>query len=362
MVDLTSPRADHVVHSPPQSPFRPSLPPIPAFKLLPPITSRVTPVREFHPVEPTKYKEDQPETQELPENNETDIHSDEAQSHQEKESEIAEALSHISREISEEEEEADRASAVVEGIRPGMQSFARVLIWLCISGALYAGYSYKLESAPIGYCDRGSNTSAALQMVLTRRAAIEACARDGKSFIEMTSSNDFPSVHSKLGEPCPLPPLIPIPHPNSCTKCPDHATCGQFSVACDSGYLLKPNILLSFIPVSRSQSILSNSHAPHLSQSFFKAASDVTSGLPGFGSVGLTPRCVEDPRIGALGKAIGSMLAKERGRRICRGDYFNESKIQDGPEDAVKWGTEVGRLKEVFKSGASVRSFSPLVV
>lgn len=157
---------------------------------------------------------------------------------------------------------------------------------------------------------------------------------------------------------CPLPPLFPLPHPVSCTPCPDHATCTQSSVTCDSGYLLKPHILLSFVPVSPSDSSLATAHAPHLGKSFLQAFSSLTSGFPGFGSVGLPPRCLEDPQrkrnIGALGKAIESMLGKERGRRICHGERVNATEPQTGPEAAVKWGVEVDKLRKLFRESATV--------
>jgi len=153
-----------------------------------------------------------------------------------------------------------------------------------------------------------------------------------------------------ITDPCLLRPLVSLPRPKSCTPCPEHASCGQFEVFCDSGYLIKPNILLSFIPVKPSSSELSTKHASHFAELFFQAVSAVTDGLPGFGSVGLPPRCAEDPQrrrnIGSLGKAIESTLAKERGRRVCLGNNSDDNISQ---EDAMRWGVEVESLKEVFR-------------
>ncbi|KAF8959049.1 Man1-Src1p-C-terminal domain-containing protein [Flammula alnicola] len=342
MPDSSPLRLGNTGQSPPQSAFTPSLPPIP-FKFPPPAKSRFTPIREFTPAEPVKPEQDERlDIEEVPQ--EVSVQANEVESNKDKESEIDEAISRL---VSEEDD-AVQVYTAEETRRPSaLQLFARAVTWLCILASTYAVFSYKVESSAIGYCDRGSNTSLALEAVLAKRATVEACTR---AFLLPSSNN---SSDPELNEPCPLPPLVPVPHPNSCTPCPDRATCSQFSVACDSGYLLKPNILLSFIPVSNSQSALANSHAPHLSASFFKTFSDATSGLPGFGSVGLPPRCVEDPQrkrnIGALGKAIESMLGKERGRRVCRGDHFNASDPQEGPEEAVKWGVEIQKLREVFR-------------
>jgi len=118
---------------------------------------------------------------------------------------------------------------------------------------------------------------------------------------------------------------------------------------------LKPPLLLSFLPVVPSQTSLTPQFAPHLSETFFKGLSAVFDGF--FGSVAFPPRCVEDPRrkkhIGNLGKAIEARLAKERGRRICRGDRTDPSEPEESPEQATKWGVEIGRLKAEFKKTAN---------
>lgn len=228
-----------------------------------------------------------------------------------------------------------------------MQIFARGIIWLFILFTGYSLFEYKLESSAIGFCDTGSNTSRALRELLTKRLAIDECIGD------MAVHN---SSEVEQGDPCPLKPLVPLPHPKSCTPCPEHASCGQFEVFCDSGYLIKPNILLSFIPVKPSSSELSTKHASYPAELFFRAVSAFTDGLPGFGSVGLPPRCVEDPQrrrnIGSLGKAIESSLAKERGRRVCLKDKIDDKNLQ---EDAMRWGVEVENLREVFRKKTTVR-------
>ena len=253
--------------------------------------------------------------------------------------EMAEHVTHVQRHSLAD---SDRLNAV--------QIFARGIIWLFILLTGYSAFQYKLESSAIGFCDTGSNTSRALRELLAKRLAIDEC-------IGETAGDRSSEVEQ--GDPCALRPLISLPHPKSCTPCPDHASCGQFDVFCDSGYLIKPNILLSFIPVKPSSSELTTKHASYLAELFFQAVSAVTDGLPGLGSVGLPPRCAEDPQrrrnIGSLGKAIESTLAKERGRRVCLGNKFDDKISQ---EDAMRWGVEVENLKEIFRKKTTVRSFS----
>ena len=187
-----------------------------------------------------------------------------------------------------------------------------------------------------------------------------ACIANNLTGTPNTLTDNSSTAKREMNETCPFPPLLPLPHPSTCTKCPDHATCSGTNVVCDTGFLMKPHIFLSFIPVSSSQNALTTAHVPALSETFFKAVSTVSDGLPGFGSIGFPPRCVADPQrkanIGKLGKAVEAMLAKERGRRICRGGLSEDFESTDGPEAAVKWGVEVEKLKDVFKKTASVSS------
>lgn len=236
------------------------------------------------------------------------------------------------------------------------QVLARIVAWVLIAAFAYAIWSFKVESASIGFCERGKNTNQALQTILERRLAAATCNKEGRPFLYNSSLPD-----GATEEPCPLPPLIPF-EPSSCAPCPEHASCSQQSVTCDTGYLLKPNIFLSFIPVLSSQSDLTTQYAPHLSKIFFRGVSYLTDGLPLFGSVGFPPRCTEDPKrkrnIGNLGKAIEARLAKERGRRVCRGDRPDPSHADDSIKSAIKWGVEIGKLKDDFKKTANVSIWS----
>ncbi|KDR81573.1 hypothetical protein GALMADRAFT_239602 [Galerina marginata CBS 339.88] len=372
MIDSSSPTRpsnlpDHFPRSPPQSPFRPSLPPIPTYKFSVPPKSRFTPIREFTPVEPTKHepKDEPQEMDELDaeppgdnpvleslENQAKDELSNaglEIESLKDSESQIDDAISQI---MAEGLEVATYSTS--ETSTP-LHWVIRGAAWMIILATLVATYNYKIESSSIGFCDRGSNSNRALERISSKRASEEACRR---SLLQLQNSTDHEQEINKLD--CDLPPLLPLPRPDSCTPCPDHGTCSQFGVACDHGYLLKPNIVLSLIPVSPSFTSLTTSHVPQLTETFFKAVSLATDGLPGFGSVALPPRCVEDPQrkrhIGAMGKAIESRLAKERGKRICRGDPFNTSEPQEGAEAAAKWGVAETQLKEYYREKVSKAS------
>lgn len=237
---------------------------------------------------------------------------------------------------------------------PGaLQIFSRILIFLSSLVIMYATLTYKMESAELGYCDAGSNTNSFIEELKANRLAAELCHRENRTYLH-------PSGHDENGEatrlvPCPLPPLVPLPRPETCTPCPKHAICDRHSVTCDKGYLLQSHALFFGLPAPHQPSNASFSLSLSPSDLMWKVISYSLDGLPGLGSVALPPKCVEDPRrkrhIGALGKAIEVVLGQERGRRVC----FNGKtaagivKEEDGG-DAKKWGIETGELKELMKS------------
>jgi len=242
----------------------------------------------------------------------------------------------------------------------------RLLYLLIVLATSTAITNFKIESAPIGYCDTGKNTNDALEALKTKWNAIEECNRENRTYL-------YPSKPSWLGKGdvdaalCPPPPLIPLLHPMSCTPCPEHASCSQHSITCATGYLLRPPPLLFFLPAPPSSvsnaSLVPLRFSSH-SELVWKVLSEITDGLPGLGSVGLPPQCVEDPQrkrnIGALGKAIESILGQERGRRLCAGDSVIVPEAKGG--EAKRWGIEVESLRGQLKKKVSVREIGWITV
>lgn len=229
----------------------------------------------------------------------------------------------------------------------------RILYLLIAAACSTAVASYKQESAPIGYCDTGKSTNAALEALNAKWDAIEACNRENRTFLQlppMAGLNDHPREES---EPilCPPPALIPFMHTTHCTPCPEHASCTKGTIKCDNGFHLKPHILFSIFSPFDSSTL---SPAAGKISTFIE---DVTNGLPWFGPVTFPRRCVEDPQrkkhIGALGKAVEALLGQERGMRVCAGDGLEVFANRDGGE-AKNWGMEMGELREVMKKKTPV--------
>ena len=197
---------------------------------------------------------------------------------------------------------------------PVWQKLLITTLFIALSGVASL---YKLESAPIGFCDTGLQTNTALLEIREKRLEVEACyVKHGNNSVNV----------------CPPLPL-PIPHPDSCTPCPAHARCSQFSVTCDEGYVLRPH-LFSYIP-----------HLP-----------EFVNGLPGLGSVAFPPTCIDDvlrkKNVGTLGKRIDALLAETRGDRVCAG--IDTRKTIDGGE-ARRWGYAFNDLKEIILKKFRVR-------
>jgi len=154
-----------------------------------------------------------------------------------------------------------------------------------------------------------------------------------------------------------LASMLLLTTPQSCTPCPDHATCTQYGVVCDTGFILRPHPLLGFLPtIPSSKNVSWDLSSP--SQLICKTTSVVLDGLPGLGSIALPPRCLEDPtrkrNIGALGKAIEVLLGQERGVRLCAGGKILSRivKPEEGGE-AKKWGVELRQLRETMRKKTS---------
>lgn len=261
----------------------------------------------------------------------------------------------ISARIAEDSYAMEKVSKSSNGLNP--TSIFRLSLLLL--SALFIGtacVNYKNESAAIGFCDTGSNTSVALQNLIDKREAVDLCNRENRTTLLPPAPKSDQGENTPSTEPCPLPPLIPFPHPNSCTPCPESATCSQYSILCDTGYLLRPHPLFFYLPPSPSPSQPTSSSLVDL---IWKVISLSTDGLPGFGSIAFPPRCVEDPKrkrhIGSLGKAVEAVLGQERGKRLCQGGkHLKEAIPTDEGGDAKKWGVEVEKLRAIMKGKTSV--------
>lgn len=236
------------------------------------------------------------------------------------------------------------------GVKPRhfLLTFLYAICFLVTSSIII---NYKRESTSIGFCDVGSNSSRALQDFQARISAIEPCVRANRTFLGI-SSEFFDAITTKDGTGCPILSLIPLPHPSACTPCPEYASCGQHTVTCNNGYLLRPYPILALLsPFGAAPS------APV--ELVWNFISEVADGLPGLGPVAFPPHCIEDPRrkrhIGALGKAIEALLGQERGRRVCAGGGGEQLTISDSEGgEAKKWGMEVEMLRETMKQKTAV--------
>ncbi|KAF9264714.1 hypothetical protein L218DRAFT_957919 [Marasmius fiardii PR-910] len=365
--------------APPQSNFEPN---IPMFRTPAPI--RRLPRPSFVPSPPSPLKEESPAEQPFPQSDDDPLCGDEVPDDSlnivDEEPEVdtrhadgddEEVQDEIEHEEEEEEEGENNQKQVVavqkriaEGGRP-MPPIAvdealiegevkptsfilRLVIYLLVSLGSYVVYHHKIENASIGYCDPGTYTNARLERLRSERAAIEACNAENRTHL-IADDPDSPS--------CPPVPLLPFLH--TCTPCPEHAVCSGHAIACEKPYILKSPFPLSFllppstdptnVNLSLSLSTLSEVRPEDMA---WKVISQVTDGLPGLGSVGVVPSCVEDPRrkkhIGALGKAIEKALALERGTRLCYRERERTVKEDDGGE-ARRWGVPLEELREKFK-------------
>jgi hypothetical protein len=269
----------------------------------------------------------------------------------------------VSRRIAEGGRLTSRRKTDSISLEKPMSLQMRLFLAFVLLAASIIIFNYKRESVQIGFCDTGKKTNAFLEALKGRRNAVEACNRENRTHLYVPPRSEARDnfVVSEEEELCPPPSPIPFPRPMNCTPCPNHATCNRDTVTCDNGYLLRPHPLLWFLdPVpSRGSTVeFSSSLAP--SEMIWIIVSEALDGLPGFGSVALPPRCVEDPKrkrnIGILGKHIEAILGQERGRRLCAGV---PPEIEDkGGGEARRWGFELGELWESLKQKVAVRILS----
>jgi hypothetical protein len=238
--------------------------------------------------------------------------------------------------------------------------YLTLLYSLAACFVLSFGYEYKRDSADIGFCDTGKTTNDLIQQRKEEMNAIEECNRLNRTLLyapeALQSAEDL--VPSRE---CPPPMIVPQLHPMTCTPCPAHASCSRFTVACDNGYLLRPHVLLSFLPPPPPTSPSSDTFKPTstFSEFMWTGISKTFDGLPYMGPIAFPPRCVVDlkrtHRINALGQVVDKLLAQERGRRLCSGEFENVKIPDSEGGEASKWGFEIEALKRKLNKGNSVR-------
>ncbi|KAI0093624.1 Man1-Src1p-C-terminal domain-containing protein [Irpex rosettiformis] len=326
---------------------------------------------------------------------EEDLPHEELPDIQEESQENASQVEHD--EYVEDEQTAAVAKRIAEGGQPVRRknqksqrtsNTLKFFLALITMATLTSVYNYKIESAPIGFCETGTKSNEVLETLRTRRAAILACNHENRTLLwtglqpDGTQSAHVPtptpspgdSQESQLvdSEQCPMLPLLPIPVPDECAPCPANAICTPKAMTCETGYLLQPHPLLFFLspagsPNARDHAArntytlpayepLGSSIDKSVSHLAYAALSAALDGVPGLGPVAFAPRCVEDPKrkrhIGALGKAVEAMLAAERGRRLCAGVGWKQEPGTVA-EEAKKWGVEVETLKDTLRRKTS---------
>ena len=183
---------------------------------------------------------------------------------------------------------------------------------------------YKNESVAIGYCDTGSSTNSRIQARLELQKEIKECQQR-----MLPNSTDGAAHHDQDPRCNEIIPFVSLPHPTTCTSCPDHAKCMSKNIVCEPAYALKQHGLAG-IPL----------------------LSGACNGLPGLGPIAFPPRCVPDSRrrktVGAISKNIESVLARVRGDRVCAG----VQRPKEGESDAAAFGLSLEELRSVMMDRA----------
>ncbi|KAL1744533.1 Man1-Src1p-C-terminal domain-containing protein [Schizophyllum fasciatum] len=204
----------------------------------------------------------------------------------------------------------------------------------------YVTWTYKQESAQIGFCDSIHDGEPMNEYLLElrnhRKEVEEQCRIDERKRMELLNA----SADSDNSTLCAQSPFLPVP--NACTPCPAHATCTRDTVTCNEKFELKPNKFLFFAP-PHARVDLRGEKKP-------LDAWRLLDGLPGLGPVAFPPRCVDDGKWESLAMKnthrLGNMLRSMRTERLCSGD-FQQYDAKDGGE-ARQWGLSYEEIFDVF--------------
>ncbi|KAL1669220.1 Man1-Src1p-C-terminal domain-containing protein [Schizophyllum commune] len=220
----------------------------------------------------------------------------------------------------------------------------RLFLTIILLALGYFTWSYKQESAQIGFCTSEYNGEPMNDYLLElrgRRAEIERqCHLEQQKHLEQINgtadANSTPSFGNSTV--CAQAALLPVP--DACTPCPAHANCTRTTLDCNLKYELKPNRLLFFAP-------------PHNRVNLEGGWLDIwrlLDGLPGLGPVAFPPRCVDDGKWteGTLrtAKRLSALLRGLRSKRLCSGQFERYS-AEDGGE-ARQWGLPHNEIYDIF--------------
>ncbi|KAL1717510.1 Man1-Src1p-C-terminal domain-containing protein [Schizophyllum commune] len=220
----------------------------------------------------------------------------------------------------------------------------RLFLTIILLALGYFTWSYKQESAQIGFCTselNGEPMNDYLLELRRQRAQIEEqCHLEQQKHLEQMNgtadANSTPSFGNSTV--CAQAALLPVP--DACTPCPAHANCTRTTLDCNLKYELKPNRLLFFAP-------------PHNRVNLEGGWLDIwrlLDGLPGLGPVAFPPRCVDDGKWteGTLrtAKRLSALLRGLRSKRLCSGQFERYS-AEDGGE-ARQWGLPHNEIYDIF--------------
>jgi hypothetical protein len=207
----------------------------------------------------------------------------------------------LSRKIASLGEEVATGATVPRKRISSAYGWRQLILYITVALASTALYSYKTDSAAIGYCDTGKSTNpVSLQHIYeieVEKACREAVVKRSDAGLPVDPEID--SCKTRI-----------LPRATKCTPCPSHAICSVHSISCEPAYILKHNTLSS-IPMMDF----------------------LLDGFPGMGSVALPARCVPDIKrrqhVGKMAGAIENKLATVRGDRICAGVVSTGGDAQD---------------------------------
>uniref|UniRef100_D8PVI6 Man1/Src1 C-terminal domain-containing protein n=1 Tax=Schizophyllum commune (strain H4-8 / FGSC 9210) TaxID=578458 RepID=D8PVI6_SCHCM len=261
----------------------------------------------------------------------------------------------------EEDDDNDKVNAVAQRISEGPRRklsppklqaeevappspIRRLFLTVILLALGYFTWSYKQESAKIGFCTFEHNGEPMNEFLLElrqHRAEIEEqCHIEQQKHLEQMNGTADANSTPFFGNStvCAQAALLPVP--DACTPCPAHANCTRTTLDCNLKYELKPNRLLFFAP-------------PHNRVNLEGGWLDIwrlLDGFPGLGPVAFPPRCVDDGKWteGTLrtAKRLSALLRGLRSKRLCSGQFERYS-VEDGGE-ARQWGLTRDEIYNIF--------------